>query len=116
MTLRLAVSVAGSSVFELLLRMREAFVEVVEDLWLVRERAQLGRVVTAAEVGGLRAERVRDERVAFHGRQHQDLRDRAHAFNRAPCVLVLQERLGEGNEPGSQRVEVGEERRFLCGG
>jgi len=49
MTLRLAVSVAGSSVFELLLRMREAFVEVVEDLSLVRERAQLGRVVTAAE-------------------------------------------------------------------
>ena len=34
--------------FELLLRVREAFVEVVEDLSLVRKRAQLGRVVTAA--------------------------------------------------------------------
>ena len=51
MILRLPVSVAGSSAFELLLRVREALVEVLDDLRLVGQRAQLGRLFAGAEVG-----------------------------------------------------------------
>src|SRR5262245_13676576 len=60
--LALAGQRRGVERLELLLRVREAFVQVLDHLRLVRQRAQLGRFLTRSEIGGLCAERRRDRK------------------------------------------------------
>src|SRR4051812_30774033 len=94
---------------ELLLRVREAFVQVVDDLGLVGYGAQLPDLFAAAEIRAFRAERGRDEVVALQRGQHQHLGHRPDTLHRPPGVLVLRERLREADELRVQRLEIVDE-------
>ena len=76
---------------------------------------ELAHGLLAADILPACAERARDERIAFHGREHQNFGDRAHAFHRPPRVLVLWKRLGEADELRPQVLEV-RQKRGLDGG
>src|SRR3954470_7159338 len=56
---------------ELLFRVREALVQMLDHLRLVGQHAQFAGLLAGAEIRAFRAERGRDEVVAFHRRQHQ---------------------------------------------
>ena len=61
MILRLAGQRRRVERLELFLRVREALVQMLDDLRLVGQLAQLGRLFARAEVGALCAERARNE-------------------------------------------------------